>query len=611
MSNEKEITKSSQNESKIAIPALPDGGWEMPKRKPARKVRESVVTIDTQIEAIPLKEKDFTSTLDGQAPPIVYREQKVTSSGIEKERISWPGYAYVKTGMLDVDQIVEYFTNLQKSAVARHAEMYGEEDNSYLQAEIEVDILKSKDTGKYGYSHCHITNDTHDNKMYWVFLGRGPKNDYPIEEYKDLPDGTTEKTVTNYIDPVWTGMSPEQIVEWAVFQENRYKNGKLTLLQIEDFRHCSTLATFLESWDRIAEDMKLMYGDELSEIITKNADFLGRVGNEIAFAEPLRDRDELERTFNEALGLLDGANIVEIINDQLIAVRERCLSTIAVNITAGKLYVENIGNDTNRSHLYIKNAPLWVTETVLKAKFTPFNTREGIYTREYPCLKGNKKVTGTYPHIWSEKNIDGLSNMWHIAYIDNGIPDAAFALKMRVKFDYLNVIDNVVQELVVFCWGDRDKYKNKNRKEGGGLSTSRQTDFAAGRSFSYHSGKGGNNSHKDNPSWVNNRVSGPPKLLPMNGKMFPQKQEDTSSSSSSEVAPVSVDIIANIVVKSTSEQPLVSQWGKSLNLDEFLIAEDGDRLVPVVITGHIKKIIGKRGYNPDLRDDGNFSDRIF
>ena len=163
-----------------------------------------------------------------------------TASVIEKEKLFEFGYLQARTGMLNEEQILIYFRALQEAAVEAHFKTYGEIDESYRHAKIAINVLESKDTGKFGFANCHITNDP-AHKMYWVFLGMGPKKDFPKEESVTLSDGTIVKNIVNFLEPAWIEMTEEQVVELENYKNRKFATQKISQEEYDDYKIATDL----------------------------------------------------------------------------------------------------------------------------------------------------------------------------------------------------------------------------------------------------------------------------------------------------------------------------------------------------------------------------------
>lgn len=507
-------------------------------------------------------------------------EYKTADSGIEKEKLFCDGYIQLRTGMLNSDQILAYFVALQNAAVEAHFATYGENDNSYLQAQIKINVLESKDTGKFGYANCFITNDP-GNKMFFVLLGIGPKKDFP----KEIPaeDGSDKKEIVNFIETPWIEMTPDQMVELGNYMTRRLAARKITQEEYDNYEVATELPRILEAWNSLSGKMEQAAGEELKTLLNENLDFLTNIANEIANALPEEDEERVSREFNEVLSFTDGFDIVEKINSLIQPVVERSKMATHYKITGERLFVENIAQSVNRHHLYIAKAPLWATEEELFNLFSPYNTMEGTFRQTHPCVKGFRTIENKhYPHIWFESNKDQNDKTAHIVFTNNGSPDAAFALAMMTKFDLTgrnSAGEELVQQQIVFCWADRRDYNPKRQFRQPYFVPKKSTDFKPGAKFSYQSNK----EPSDRPQ------PGKPQLL----QMGEQKTK----------TPVEVNTVIDIA-SSKFKAAVSGQWTKPLSRDEFLKDETGN-IVPTLSFAATVKKSTRRGYNPDLRDDGN------
>jgi hypothetical protein len=503
------------------------------------------------------------------------------ASGLEKEKLFADGYLQARTGMLDTNQILLYFKALQEAAVEAHFRTYGEPDRSYLQSKITINVLQSKDTGKFGFANCHITNDP-DHKMYWVFLGKGPRQDFPKEESVTLADGTVQKTILNFLEPAWIEMTEDQQTELVNFKARKFATKKISPEEYKDFNSITELPLLLTNWNATAEEMLQLSGDELYSYLEEQTDLINRLGNEIANALPNEDEDKISEDISAALSQESSEDIVSSMNNLLLPVRERSKIATHHKITAERLFVENIAKSTGRYHLYILKAPLWATKEELFSRFYPYNTIVGTFTQTYPCIDGTSRTITDehYPHIWFEKSKDNETKVAHIAFTRNGKPDAAFALTMMTKFDLLGHNSNgdeLVQEQIVFCWEDIEKFRAKKQFRQPYFNTRRQSDFKPGEKFNYQ------------PSWTK------PEIVSMvRSESIPLPEQPPA---------VQGDTILGIISnKATTSAG--GQWSKPLNKQEFLRDDQGNLIKQVSYTAIVKKA-SQRGYDPNLRDDGN------
>lgn len=505
-------------------------------------------------------------------------EYRSVESGIEKEKLFCDGYIQLKTGMLNSEQILAYFIELQNAAVKAHFTAYGENDNSYLQAQIKINILESKDTGKFGYANCYITNDP-DNKMFFVLLGKGPKKDFPKEV--PLEDGSGRKEIINFIETSWIEMTPEQMIELGNYMARRLAARKISQEEYDNYIIATELPDILEKWETLSPKLEKASEAEIRTILNDNIELLTNLASEIVNALPEEEEDRISTEFNDALSLANGSDIVSKINDLLPPVLERSRTATHHKITGERLFVENIAQSVNRHHLYIAKAPLWATEEELYNLFSPYNTMEGTFRNTYPCIKGFRTIENKhYPHIWFENNKDQNDKTAHIAFTNNGRPDAAFALAMMTKFD-LNgrnaAGEELVQQQIVFCWADMKGHSSKKQYHQGYFPT-KKTDFKPGAKFNYQSGG----------AYSNRPQPGRPQITQM---------EEKSK------APVEVSTVIDIT-SSKSSSVASGQWAKPLSKDEFLKDETGNIVPSLSFAATVKKIT-KRGYDPDRRDDGN------
>lgn len=502
-----------------------------------------------------------------------------SSSGLEKEKLFADGYLQIRSGMLDSNQILIFFKALQEAAIEAHRRIYEVEDTSYRKSQIIINVLQSKDTGKFGFANCHITNDP-DHKMYWVFLGKGPDKSFPKEESVTLADGTIQKTILNFLEPAWIEMTEDQRVELANFKARKFATKKISPEEYEDFKSITELPPLLADWDEVADKLPELYGDELYSYLEEQTDLITQLGNEIANALPNEDEDKISKDISDALSQESGEDIVRTFNNLLLPVRERSKIATHHKITAEKLFVENIAKSSGRYHLYITKAPLWATKEELFRRFYPYNTVDGTFTVTYPCIDGSQRTITNefYPHIWFEKSKDNETKVAHIAFTQNGRPDAAFALTMMTKFDlsgHNSNGDELVQEQIVFCWEDREKFKSTRQFRQPYFHMKKQSDFKPGQKFSYQ------------PSWSE------PKIVSM--------VRSESNPSQEQPPPIESDSILGIINSKTNSA--AGQWSRPLNKQELLKDDQGNLVKQVSYTAIVKKA-NQRGYDPNLRDDG-------
>lgn len=530
---------------------------------------------------------------EGEGKNFIERK-KAPSAGIEKQKLVDPGYLYIKIKMLDADQILKWFMDLQKAASKRHQEVYGEVDNSYEAAEVQINVIKSirEDIGQYGHAHCHITKDA-GHKMYNVLLGVGPYADFPRDKKKENPDGTVTIERENFITPYAYVMRPAQVELWMTDQENKFKKGEIEEEAYNALKESYSIYQLLRQWKKADDETKATDGELLNNMVAA----IARVRSTLLLnqgASPEEADAAAEQYVEEVNKAIEGDTHVALIAKDVDSLKSWAAYACEVKIEVEKLYVTNAAKGTDPGHLYIINdIPMAVTETTLRSMFTRYNTQEGgEYARSYSGASGpgTIKIRDAYPHVWIQTEPKTGRRTANIAFSDSGVNDAEYAYHLMHKFLYpiVDAKGNTVNlELVLEWWDDNRKRGKPDR--GGRSSGAPRRD--------YRTPMGGDDSRRIRTPQISTL---PKSVLSVTSVPRP------AGLISLPALPVSTRAVAAVAEgKTASDEPTTSSWKTPLSIQKLLEDEEGNIIEPVM---HIVTEVQNgpaRGYEANRRDDGD------
>lgn len=581
--------------TQLAPPEEEGEGWSKQKSRPKSSIRKK--------EPGEGKEGEDESKI---------AKKKAPSAGIEKEKIVDPGYLYVKIRMLNDKQILKYFCDLKEMAVVRHEEVYGEKDTSYLNADIEINVISSITTGQYGHAHCFIYNDE-GHKMYNVFLGKGPLGDFPrIHEIKNQ-DGTTTIESEPFLTPYRCIMKPDQVAVWVTDQENKFKKGEVTEEAFKALMESYTIYRLHRQWKEAkpedkATDQELLGNIANAIVRVKSTQMLseGKTEQEVEAAS-----EAYMQEVNEAI---EAGTHVDLLEKDIPGLKAWGAYASEVEIESDPLYVTKSAKGTSPGHLFIINdkIPAAVTEEGLRALFTRYNTQEGgDHSRSYPTHAGpnTKKMREAYPHVWITVEPSGKRTA-NIAFSDAGVNDAEYAYHLKRKFFYplgVNAEGKEVKWEGVIEWWDDNRRKPR-------LDQTRRTGNTWGQRREYQP-------RQQRDATSGSKVS-TPQMSSLQGVLGAPSPAPLSSMarppmlgpSFGPLPGASANTIADAAEGKLPQEGVVSAWGTGkLSLQRLLEDEDGNLHEPIMYHTTASDLSTRRGYESTYnaekrlvrRDDGS------
>jgi hypothetical protein len=540
------------------------------------------------------------------------------------------GFVNAQVGMLEHDQINTYFRDLREAAVKAHFDLYGEEDKSYLKAEIDINIPKTIIAGPvphFGIAICHIIEPPEsDHKMYWVFLGRYPDGSMPKEEEQvDPRTGETRKFLKKFIQPYKPEMDPDQVDMWVVHQEQKFTAKKISQETIELTREAHATYKALQAWEAIKNSFLGLRDDDFEAKLEEHSSLLDDLVYEAVKISPAEE-EEVRTRFEKMKDTTSGSEFLydmthEVEEDKepepgyfLELVQSKARFVSHVEIIAMPHHITIQGNGSTQTRLCIQNAPDYIDDAglaILANMFGIYNTMKGSYGRSYESsVNGNnvKIPPSPYPHVFRERDPVTKYTVINIAFTDSNNGDGAYAMAMRRKFIYEGMdkgMPRKEQLLLEFWPGDKKlRYRDRDSNRGRGG----------------YSGGPRNRPMRDTPE---NMKARSPKIasLPRGGlssflggreskenRQAPRPMVPVSVTAPSREgpAPVSVTSIFDIASGEASDATVISKWttGK-LNLNDIgMRDENGDLVKPLVYRTTIGEA-QSRGYDANRRDDGN------
>jgi hypothetical protein len=264
----------------------------------------------------------------------------------------------------------------------------------------------------------------------------------------------------------------------------------------------------------------------------------------------------------------------EITSEDILYVKE------ALNASANKIYktriakkqvfVQNVTAGMSSNHIITNPLASYVTVEQLRLFFVHFSTSKGSYSEDY----NGKKIDGPYPHVYIERNQRTGDNIGHIVFEPGSEQlDARYALHMRRKFTTKTPI----------------KFDDDGNPI---LYGSHQVVLRFMSNKPYRGGKNRSTHYKgDRASTSSSNVT----FKTTKGKTFstlPRLKQSKTEEKEGDMNPFAS-------LKPSDGTPAVSAWSKPI--PEAMLEPSNE----IFTQEEEEEEEAPRGYDPDLRDDGN------